>query len=671
VGSGHSYLTGHRPAVKLRWGGGAAIMIKINGPIAGAGLEELFLDGNSTATGAIQAVHSAFTVLRRIIVTGIVAGAVAPNNNVAVDIDSYNTNTFNGGSFVGVQGFNGLVEDLSINTVGVNNITLLRIGNSGPVAQWQFKGGGIRGDGGTGGTAITLGYCDHNYFWGVTAKAATGLRVRPIAGVANFPVNNFFNGCSINATSAANSYVIDNSLATWAPATGYGLAFWGLPTIDGGVGTTPTDNKFWGVTDQQEMFGGSWSVTGSAGLSLKPYGAAAGNTNEIRFLELAANGVNYIGFKAPDAVASNAIYTLPAYPVSNMILQSTSAGVLSWVPNAAGTSSQVLLLTPDTLAWPQSRTLSVTAGQHTLTDNGAGATVLLSHPAILVQPTMVGGTTINDQLILRGTSNAAPSSGSIFADIFLNPAPDYDSAGKGSVRIGATVAGVAGGVCKLEIIDTGVAQLHIINSSATSAGGGAGIQAGYSTVPSAADHRIAFYTFGAKNGASVASLSNGAAMVGFSSEAWTISTAQGSYLRWETTPKQTATRIAREFVGLDKNVTDAATSLFEIALAAGTMAGGQIEWTIIASNGTDHQAFSGITTFAVVNKAGTYTKTFTNNTSNDAKAVSSGTLTATWAAVDGTNKVTVQVTPTGSLTETTYKIFYKIINNSPQVITLL
>ena len=38
-----------------------------------------------------------------------------------------------------------------------------------------------------------------------------------------------------------------------------------------------------------------------------------------------------------DSIATNTIYTLPnAYPGSNKVLQSTSAGVLSWVSNAGG-----------------------------------------------------------------------------------------------------------------------------------------------------------------------------------------------------------------------------------------------------------------------------------------------------------------------------------------------
>lgn len=132
-----------------------------------------------------------------------------------------------------------------------------------------------------------------------------------------------------------------------------------------------------------------------------------------------------------------------------------------------------------------------------------------------------------------------------------------------------------------------------------------------------------------------------------------------------------ASPVERLALGLVKNLTDAATNLFEVTLNAGEMAGGTIVWTIIASNGTDHQAYSGIATYAVVNKAGTYTSQVTHDAANDSKAVSSGTLTAAWTVLNGTNKVTIRVTPTGSLTETIYQILYSVHSNSPQTITIL
>lgn len=139
-----------------------------------------------------------------------------------------------------------------------------------------------------------------------------------------------------------------------------------------------------------------------------------------------------------------------------------------------------------------------------------------------------------------------------------------------------------------------------------------------------------------------------------------------------------ATKMSLGLRGIDriaactsKTLTNAATSLFEIALPTLQMAGGQVNWTIDATDGTDMQNYSGITTFSAINKAGVYTTQVTQNASNESKAVSAGTLTASFSLLTGTNKVTMQVTPATSLTTTTYRITFTITNNSAQAITVL
>jgi len=61
-------------------------------------------------------------------------------------------------------------------------------------------------------------------------------------------------------------------------------------------------------------------------------GNGATNAGELRFLEDTDNGAHYTGFKAPAAVTSNSVYTMPAaFPGGDRTLQSDSSGVLSWV----------------------------------------------------------------------------------------------------------------------------------------------------------------------------------------------------------------------------------------------------------------------------------------------------------------------------------------------------
>lgn len=110
-----------------------------------------------------------------------------------------------------------------------------------------------------------------------------------------------------------------------------------------------------------------------------------------------------------------------------------------------------------------------------------------------------------------------------------------------------------------------------------------------------------------------------------------------------------------------KTIVDgSATSLFEVPITAGQIASGIIHFSVVASDATDFQVISGIATYGAVNKAGTITRTVTYATANEAKAVSAGTITLSFTATDDTNKVTIKLQPTGSLTETTYNVMYNV-----------
>jgi hypothetical protein len=89
-------------------------------------------------------------------------------------------------------------------------------------------------------------------------------------------------------------------------------------------------------------------------IQISPFGTSAGNTSELRFLELAANGTNYTGFKSPDSRSANLIYTLPSTdPTSGQVLSSgaPSGGVaaLSWIsPSGSGTVTSIATTSPIT-----------------------------------------------------------------------------------------------------------------------------------------------------------------------------------------------------------------------------------------------------------------------------------------------------------------------------------
>ena len=80
---------------------------------------------------------------------------------------------------------------------------------------------------------------------------------------------------------------------------------------------------------------------------------------------------------------------------------------------------------------------------------------------------------------------------------------------------------------------------------------GAGIQSLTTATPSAADQRLGFYTFGVRN---AGTSYNPVAIQGFSSEAWTLNSAQGGYLTFATTPNGSATRTERLRIDHNGNV---------------------------------------------------------------------------------------------------------------------
>lgn len=111
-----------------------------------------------------------------------------------------------------------------------------------------------------------------------------------------------------------------------------------------------------------------------------------------------------------------------------------------------------------------------------------------------------------------------------------------------------------------------------------------------------------------------------------------------------------------------KTIVDgSATSLFEVPISAASYAAGMVNFAVFASDGTDHQVISGILTYSGENKAGTIVRAATYVAANEAKSVSSGTLTLAFTATDDTNKMTVKLQPTGSLTETTYTVVYTVV----------
>lgn len=115
-------------------------------------------------------------------------------------------------------------------------------------------------------------------------------------------------------------------------------------------------------------------------------------------------------------------------------------------------------------------------------------------------------------------------------------------------------------------------------------------------------------------------------------------------------------------------VTTVAKALFDVALPAGSFVSLAVRYGVRCSDGTDHQAISGSVHLAAVNKAGTYTFTAVDSTA--CLAASTGTLTLAWTKTNGTNKLTINVAGTTSLTPTTFDVALEIVNHTGAAITL-
>lgn len=105
---------------------------------------------------------------------------------------------------------------------------------------------------------------------------------------------------------------------------------------------------------------GTVTTSAQAALVAGPYGTAAGQAGEVRWLELAANGTDYVAFKAPDALAASLTFTLPAADATNayQTLVSNQAGVLSFqnAYGAAGPPGFALNFAADRRAYFEVRT---------------------------------------------------------------------------------------------------------------------------------------------------------------------------------------------------------------------------------------------------------------------------------------------------------------------------
>ena len=130
---------------------------------------------------------------------------------------------------------------------------------------------------------------------------------------------------ALNGGSLTTSQTTFNLLDTTATTLNIGGASTTI-SLGSNTGTTTVNNAL-AVTDTVTI-----TPTSASGLRLQPYGVSPGNTSNLQFYELSANGSEYTGFKAPDSLDATVVYTLPteAAPASDYVLTYQAGNTLSW-----------------------------------------------------------------------------------------------------------------------------------------------------------------------------------------------------------------------------------------------------------------------------------------------------------------------------------------------------
>jgi hypothetical protein len=113
-----------------------------------------------------------------------------------------------------------------------------------------------------------------------------------------------------------------------------------------------------------------------------------------------------------------------------------------------------------------------------------------------------------------------------------------------------------------------------------------------------------------------------------------------------------------------------ATGLFEVALPTETDCGGQLTIRVrVRDASNETQTLVSRVGFVAYNKGGVYGTQM--GTEDQTSVVSAGTLTSTLSIASGTDKITVQLTATTSLTATLLEVQYVLDELSGQAVTFL
>lgn len=209
-------------------------------------------------------------------------------------------------------------------------------------------------------------------------------------------------------------------------------------------------------------------------IKIGPYHTDSGDTGELRYLELAAGGTNYVGFKSPDSIGTNKIWVLPNADGSNgQVLTTDGSSALSW-STPAGTGANTSLsnlaavvsinqsLVADSsghdlgsavIGWQNVYSLTVklngsTSGTTTLQPSAVAGTNTLTLPAT-TDDTLVGKNTsdiLTNKTLTSPTIGTSPTAaGATWTDLGSVTTADINGGTIDGTTIGGTGAGAITG----------------------------------------------------------------------------------------------------------------------------------------------------------------------------------------------------------------------------------
>lgn len=119
-----------------------------------------------------------------------------------------------------------------------------------------------------------------------------------------------------------------------------------------------------------------------------------------------------------------------------------------------------------------------------------------------------------------------------------------------------------------------------------------------------------------------------------------------------------------------KALTDGtAIGIFEVAIAAGEIIGGQVIATVKCTDDTDYQAYGVLRLFTAINKAGTIKSNIADTSGSTIK--STGSLNVATSITKGTGKIIFNVNANTDLVPTSLLVEYVVILNGNEVVTKL